>query len=107
MKPLIFLAAFSLLSCTKQNQGLHASLSITGTPGNYIISPNASTGPITSWEVRLYYMPSYGTGFQLWGPYTWGAGTTIGTNAYIYEKATLIVKDNAGHSDSTVVNQEF
>jgi hypothetical protein len=119
MKPLIFLAALFLLSCTKQNQGLHASLSITQSSGEWILSAAGSSGPISTWEIRVYPMPAtyeaqtYGPS-QLWGPNTWeapgnasGISNSFGTNAYIYDKATLIVKDNAGHEDSTVVNQQF
>jgi hypothetical protein len=105
MKPLLFIAALFLLSCTKQNQGLHASLSITESNGEWTLSPAASTGPIVSWTVRMYQTDGP---VNVWGPNEWVPATMyFGTNFGGYDRATLIVKDNAGHSDSTVVNQQF
>lgn len=108
MKTLIIIfAALSLFSCTKQNQsqGLHASLSITQGPGGWTLTPSASTGPITTWTVRMYRDNGQ---MDPWGPNEWVPATmTFGTNYNGYARAILIVSDSQGHSDSVTVNQSF
>lgn len=113
MKSLIILAVLFLMACTKENQGLHASLSISQDSGMWTLNPNGSTGPISTWEVKMYFEPgsqeaqAYGP-YQLWGPNIWNPSTNVfGTNAGIYSRAVLIVKDAQGHADSVTVNQNY
>jgi hypothetical protein len=110
MKTIIIIAAaLFLFSCTKSNQapgnGLHASLSITPSSTGWTLTPAASSGPITTWTVRMY--EDDGT-MMPWGPNKWVPETMyFGTNYGGFVKATLIVSDANGNSDSTVVNQQF